>query len=150
MMKHIIICGDQATGKTLLAGQMRQMSEHIVIRDGVNRDEIVMDERRNNLQYIYTTNEKITYKHVDREEFLIIKLTDIETMTSNKFVIALQDMKYMVQEEVLGENNKQIFLEGNFFADNLRFVLYRNGTRLNDHPKAHWKLALQHFNAVKL
>lgn len=83
-MKHLIITGKQATGKTLLAEWIvdlrRYKRNKDEIFDGLNIREIIETSNQYSparLRCIFVTNENVSYDQFDGNKFLIIKLTDL-------------------------------------------------------------------------
>lgn len=79
-MKHLIISGDQATGKTLLGNWLR-FAQDIHIYDDCNLEIILKHAYASNITRpnIYITNDLITYEQVSAEDFLIIKLCKLNS-----------------------------------------------------------------------
>lgn len=78
-MRHLIITGPQASGKTLLAQFIEQ---HFVHEDSIHDecakyDILTFPLDEVSQTQVFVTNEEITYADVDFNQFLIIKLCSI-------------------------------------------------------------------------
>lgn len=73
MKKNLIIIGDAATGKTEL-GKWLDANTIVNVKDGVTLKQIKEHVQLKIVKTAFITNENVTYKDVDKNNFLIIKL----------------------------------------------------------------------------
>lgn len=77
-MKHLIIKGEQMSGKTLLADFFEAKTD-LFVRDGFYKEDIIewgkMNEKRDiKISHVFVTNSNIDYKDLPEGMFLIIEL----------------------------------------------------------------------------
>lgn len=83
-MKHLIITGEQQSGKTELGQYLDSIIKPpYVINDGCTLEHIkkritIVDERLDRATFIFITNDNVEYgRHITPDKFLIIKLQKI-------------------------------------------------------------------------
>lgn len=75
-MKHLIISGPQASGKTRLAEFIKATSNKVIVIEGVNLEFIKhfnTNNVNNGVVYVFTTQDDL--KDVELRRFEVIKLT---------------------------------------------------------------------------
>jgi hypothetical protein len=75
MSKILVITGKQATGKTLLGYWLNGHTSSRV-DDEVNL-EYILSSKPDEYPQVFITNEELTYKDLDKDKYLIIRLCEL-------------------------------------------------------------------------